>query len=103
MDSAKVIGYGIGTLIAVPLVAVLVLYNGVAIWMLWGWFVVPLGMQQISLAWACGLAVFVNAIVSHDTKNLKAEYLERDPTDLFFVLLRPMMAIALGYILKQFM
>ena len=49
--------------------------DGWALWVLWGWFVVPLGVQQISLVHAMGLDLIVGfffacaALKAPDTDN----------------------------------
>ena len=39
-----------------------ILFSGWVVMLLWGWFIVPLGMPEVGLALALGISVLVSAI-----------------------------------------
>jgi hypothetical protein len=94
----------IATLIAVPLVAIgaipFIVLNGYAIWVLWSWFIVPFGVQQISIAWAIGLSSLTQLMVPAATPDSsKREWW----FPLLVGLVRPGFALLFGYVAKSYM
>lgn len=90
-------GVAIAVVIAIGL---LLLYQGWAIWMLWGWFVVPFGAPQITVAWAMGLCILLNSV------RLKANPFKHEEVEGwqdFVWLLQPLAAVGFGWCVKQFM
>jgi hypothetical protein len=77
----------------------LIAIEGFILSIMWGWFVVPFGIQQISVPWAiglCGIAsILGNAQIPVDEDKKKKHALN--------VLLRPWLILLVGYIAKQFM
>lgn len=57
------IGVG-GVLLFVVEVFVLALFTGFSVSVLWGWFIVPLGVAQIGLAHAYGISLLGSALMS---------------------------------------
>ncbi len=87
------IGIAGATAIAVAYAA----YVGAVVWVLWGWFVVPLGVPQITVAWAIGLCLCANMLVMpvpRGPANTK-------PTH--HMLVRPAAFLLMGFIAKQWM
>ena len=89
------IGIGmIAVLIATPLVIAMALYHAVVLWLLWGWFMVPLGVPAIHIAWAIGIKMVANMLAppqprSEDTNK--------------FAWWGPLFALAVGFIAKHWM
>lgn len=88
MDSlAKSLGT---VLFALFLIVVLGAYHAVAVMLLWGWFIVPLGLPDIGMAHSYGLILFGTMFRTPpdpDKKNGGA-------------ILLPAICILLGYIVK---
>jgi hypothetical protein len=58
----------------------LTLFEGVVLKVLWGWYLVPLGLPKISVIMAIGVSLIINMITLHevhisDTEENKAERL----------------------------
>lgn len=75
----------------------------VLIW-LWHWFIVPFGIQQISLTHAVGISVIVGYITYQgsgktDDKDFSDAVLEAISQTIAFALL----ALATGYVVSRFM
>ncbi len=72
---------------------VLALYYGLAVMLLWGWFVAPLGFPQIGIAHAYGIFLFTGLFRQYgeEKKNASATFLI------------PAFAMLLGYIVKAWM
>jgi hypothetical protein len=56
----RAILYSFGTLAVAAIIAVMaipiIIWNAYVLWIMWGWFIVPLGAPPISVAWAVGIA-----------------------------------------------
>ena len=69
---------------------------------LWRWFVVPLGVKELSIAWAIGISVVVSML----TKQWQPEQKDKHPSlrsvvvELF---LSPFVFLAFGAIVHAFM
>jgi hypothetical protein len=74
------------------------IYVGAVLAALWGWFIVPLGVQPIGIAHAVGLAVFIGMF-----HRGKAKSKEGALESLLLALLAPALALGVGYIAKGFM
>lgn len=71
-----------------------------ATWLNWGWFVVPLGFEPITMWHAAGLALLANFVTGRE----RGAMVEQDPAwwDTMVVpITRPLLCIALGWILLQ--
>lgn len=53
-----IVAVAIAVAVAVPLA----MWNGFVIHMMWGWFIVPLGVQSIGIAHAIGFGLFVSLL-----------------------------------------
>ena len=88
-----------GGLALVGVMILLALFGAFTISTLWGWFVVPFGVQTISLAHAYGLSVLASVFVS--TRGLSNNTKAAD-TLLTGVMLN-VFALLFGFIAVQFM
>jgi hypothetical protein len=83
----------------VALLALGILYGAFVVWVLWGWFMVPLGLPQITIAWAVGIALMGAVLqatpppANEDDRRMHA----------ITGLLKPVFALAIGWVAKQFM
>lgn len=83
-----------------------VAWKGFALAVLWGWFVVPFGVPQISAFHAVGLVVLGSlAFKDAHASNFKDEFRNVDPKLLSIVasILGPLAAIAFGWLAKAAM
>lgn len=74
--------------------------NALALSVLWGWFVVPLGVVSIGKAHAFGLAVLVNLFTQSHKRETKDE---QTSVLVFSVLFAPIVALGAGWMFHQFM
>ncbi|MEK9171051.1 MAG: hypothetical protein AAB789_01925 [Patescibacteria group bacterium] len=90
-------------MVALGLIALMIvayLLNGVALKLLWGWFMVPtLGLPVISLVQAIGIGIVIGFLTQ--------QHIPRDEDAkkelLVFEVLTPVLAIAVGWIVHLFM
>ena len=87
--------------LAIPIA---ILWKAYVLSVLWGWFVVPLGVPPISIAWAYGLSCIVglfwyNALSSDSTETGLAKAF----SGLLKVILVPLLALFFGWIAYGFM
>lgn len=96
----------IATLIGLPIVlayiAIGAIWEGYALTILWGWFIVPaFGLPQLSIPFAMGVALVVGLMT---TTRLGNEATDPDKGYAPFVtmLLRPAMVLLIGWIVTKF-
>jgi len=80
-------------------IAFMVIYEAMVLWLLWGWFIAPLGVPQIGIAWAAGIAC-VAGIFATTPPRPKDEDAGKPLTAL---LLKPAILLIVGFIAKLFM
>ena len=84
-------------LLSIPLV----ILNGFVIQTLWGWFISDFfGIKALTLPIAIGLAIFINLFKSKLEKGF--ETLKDYLATLFYMILNPVIALILGYIVHLF-
>lgn len=59
----------IGCLLMILIMPVEMAFRGFVIYKLWGWFVVPLGVASITIAWALGFSVLVSLLKGTSTSS----------------------------------
>jgi hypothetical protein len=93
----------ISVLFAVWFATAYVLYVGAVLWLLWTWFLVPLGVPQIGVAWAIGIsciAALLNPAQKEDQSDDDfVDALKR----LGSILTKPAIILLIGWCAKQFM
>lgn len=92
---------GAGAFIAVVvfgLLALLVVAEAIVIWVLWGWFVVPLGAPSITVAHAGGLALLLGAM----SRVAKTGYEGDGWTWLGNVFMKYASVLTVGYVIKHY-
>lgn len=87
------------------LVALSCVLNGWALAILWGWFMVPFGAPVLTIPTAIGLALVVS-FLTHQTDH----YEDKDKTagerfggSVLTMLIKPPLALFVGWIVKQFL
>lgn len=69
--------------------------EGVVLAYLWEWFVVPLGLQPVSILHAIGICVILDFITYHYYDYKKSEEVGL-ASSLSYILIRPVIAMAVG-------
>lgn len=82
--------------IAIPL---MIVWGGFALSVLWGWFIVPLGLPPIGIAMAAGLMLTVSFIRSKCRDDDGDKNYER----IIHGFAAPVFALAFGWIISRFM
>jgi len=103
---------GIGILVGVFLTglffvfaAVSVVLNGWVLNTLWGWFMVPvLGLPQISIAQAMGIAAIVRLLTYQYTREVveEGDEVAALTKEFIIVILQPFVVLLLGWIIHFF-
>ena len=75
--------------------------GGYVISVLWGWFVVPLGVASISLYQAAGITLFVNVVLGQRSINEEevTDKLEWALKSILAVIVIPLFALTIGYLI----
>ncbi|MBI5742648.1 MAG: hypothetical protein HZA25_02320 [Candidatus Niyogibacteria bacterium] len=83
------------------------IFNGYALSVLWGWFVVPtFNIPQLSVAAAIGIAIVVRYLTHQIPENGKGDEKslgEQTARIAMVVIFRPSFALLVGYIVHLFM
>ena len=64
----KILAYAVAGLVALSLAVACALWGGFAASVLWGWFVVPLGVPEVSMLHAVGLTLALRALAGWTAK-----------------------------------
>lgn len=90
----------------VLLMTVSAIFNGYALSVLWGWFVVPtFGAPQLSIVAAIGIAMVVSYLTHqvNSCQKEKKKFSEELAGGVTLALLRPSFALLFGWIVHLFM
>lgn len=88
------------------IIAVSTVLSGYVLAILWGWFVVPLGLAQIGIAHAIGICATVRLIIGgvpQRPQDPKQEAIERLATSCLLMLGFPLLSWLIGWIAHSFM
>ena len=79
--------------------------NGWALSVLWGWFIVPtFGASKLEIAPAIGLAMVVSFLTAKfQMQDEGGDAKRRLVTHSVFVIIHPLLALAIGWIVQLFM
>ena len=91
------------SLIAIVLLIPGLLFSGLVIKLLWGWFIVPLGVIPISIIHAIGIDIVVSLIAPSTTKDTDNMSVSEFITYLIKVITKPLTYLLMGFIVKLFM
>ena len=83
-------------------------YEGWIIWVLWGWFMVPLGIPVITFVHAVGISVLVGVFTSNPKPKTDAEHRAyQDTNNLMYAhfmwALNVTLLLGVGWIVHQWM
>lgn len=74
--------------------------NALALSIIWGWFIVPMGMMPLGLAQAAG----VSLVVGYLTHQISPQKDERELPELIaLVLLWPLTVLGIGWVIQLFL
>lgn len=76
-------------------------YYAMVVVVLWGWFIVPFGLPELTIAHAVGLTLLVNMYRTDMKAGAKGE--DEWQTMLANVMLKPLIALGIGYVAKSLM
>jgi uncharacterized membrane protein len=94
---------GVGGLLLVVVVAfVLALFTGFTVSVLWGWFIVPLGMAQIGFAHAYGISLLGSVMMSTRGINMAGDGTNGWTTAAVGIVIN-LLALLLGWVTVGFM
>jgi hypothetical protein len=82
------------------------MFNGYALSVLWGWFIVPtFNLPPLSVAPAIGVAMVVSYLTHqvNDCEKNEQGFLEGIGKGLFMAIAKPLFALFFGSIVRQFM
>lgn len=79
-------------LLAIVMVVAISIYHAFVIQILWGWYVVPLGVPSISVAHAFGLSCLAGVF---------RRYSKDGQADLYMTVVGPLFLLAAGAVAKQ--
>lgn len=85
-----------GIIFPVILFAVAAL-QGLALWLMWSWFLVPIGLPPVSFLMATGIVLTVDLVMpssGYVPDDHKIKYLLNN------ILLKPMCDVAMGFVIK---
>lgn len=83
-------------IVAVCIVILLSMVEGVALSFLWAWFVVPLGAPAISIVQATGICLVVGLVVPHPERS-------EDFNMPMHAIAKPLIILGVAYCLKALM
>jgi len=89
----------IGVLLAIGVVVGMALLDGLVLSVMWGWFLVPLGLPPIGLAMAIGIGAIVSLVTStHVHKSRKGEEIDELVESLINAVLKLVILLVVGWI-----
>jgi hypothetical protein len=88
-------------LIILAITTVAAIWEAFALKVLWGWFLVPLGLPAIGMAHAVGLALIATLLTHQAPSNMTSD--ERQSQVIGWGLATPAVALIVGWIAKGFM
>ena len=99
MKALSVVGLIIGCIVGLALFCI---YNAWVLTILWGWFIVPLGVKSLSIPHAYGFTLVTGLILSN--RGVKENKDKEDWTSSIIVwILLPAVALLFGWIAVGFM
>lgn len=85
-------------IITLAFVALATVWGGFVLHVLWGWFIVPIGVPQISIAQSLGLTLIIRLLVA-PTKTDKED---APSNDLALMGVSPLIALIVGWVYHLF-
>ena len=102
----KILTYAVMCLMALALAVACALWGGFAAATLWGWFVVPLGVPEVSVLHAMGLTLALRALAGFSGKPQPAKHedkmvaLRKLGDVLAWAAVAPGAALAIGWVVR---
>ena len=89
-------------LLWIILVVPMMLLRGWVIMRLWAWFIVPFGIQGLTLPHAIGIGLILTFLTAH-TLGKRAKTMEEKIEEIATSIIWPLMSLLMGYIVQLFM
>lgn len=89
-------------IIALVLLIPSMILRGVVISTMWAWFIVPLGVDPITLTHGIGLSFFMSLFVAK-YRNTKDDDTSEKIAQWMFIFMHPLVALLFGWIVHSFM
>lgn len=102
----KILAYAVSGLVALSLAVACALWGGFAASVLWGWFVVPLGVPEVPMLHAVGLMLALRALAGFsgkpqpDKTEDKMAALRKLGHLLGVATIAPALALAVGWVVR---
>lgn len=79
-------------------------WGGYVLSILWGWFIVPFGLPNITIAEAVGISIIISSFKASDTRTNKNKSLSTIITEsLSTAIISPGVTLALGWVVHLFL
>ena len=86
-------------MLGIPMLVLGFILNGFAVYIMWGWFIEPLGVPGIGIAHSLGISFLVTFITHQDVQSP-----DRDLFEAFILLFsKPLLTLLFGWIFQAFM
>lgn len=93
----------VATLIAIfVMIPILMLEQGWVISTLWDWFIVPFGAPQVGIATAIGACLIASIVRLGGYRTHQEATFEESISYLVRVFFMPLLAVAIGWVVKHF-
>jgi hypothetical protein len=98
------LGWLIAVVLMIPLGAVVLMWEGYVLSVLWAWFAVPaFGLPPLSIPLAIGLALVAGALTNHKAGNEAKDPDAGWSAVVIYGCMKPAVALLFGWIAKGFM
>ncbi len=94
----EILGYVVLVPVVLALIILLGLYYSWALQILWTWFLVPIGLPNVTIAHMFGIAMFKGLLFAKYAKSDKGEYGEKVTN----ALVAPLVALSVGYVIHTY-
>jgi uncharacterized membrane protein YgaE (UPF0421/DUF939 family) len=103
-DTGKVLTCLITVFLLITLLPIYMVINGVVLQIMWGWFIVPLGIRTITTLEAIGIALVIGLLTAKPRNEItKKETSTEAVFSLLGWLLSPVFVLLIGYVVHAFM
>jgi hypothetical protein len=89
-------------LLWIILAAPMMMLRGWVIMKLWAWFIIPFGIQGLTLPHAMGVGLILTFLTAH-TLGKNAETMEEKIKEIVTPIVWPLLTLLMGYIVQSFM
>lgn len=95
------VGLVAGVFAAIAIVCAIVLYWALVSWIIWNWYAPIVGLPNATFGQVYAYSILLRVLMGHKTVSPKTEESKRE--DLINMLLSPLVTLAFGWIMLQFL